>query len=396
MIRRSLFFPAGVLMLALTSPKTLAAFQINDALTLSATLALGAQCQKVSSLEDTDNICRGGMTFIPQLSFTPTEQDQIFLQFDFPLGKALNTTTPFVLAPWAANLENDVLDINGTGRNYLQVAWYAHRFQLGEEQRLQVTGGILDAGAYQDDNAYANDELLQFMNAAFVNSYSAYLPNFSGGGALVWELQDWTLSALALDAGKNDLGNHFNYFSAGAAYHLQTALGEGHYRLMLYTTSHGFPDGAELEQQEGGVLSFDQELNPVLGAFLRLGWARDRPGVEYVGRYTGGINLKGRLWGREDDNIGLALGYLEGPGWNQDLASGEQRGGQARIAVMGLSEPSSLELNLESTKVLEAYYRIVINDELALSADVQYMRDAYRQGQAVAGWIFGIRGVASF
>ena len=383
-------------MLALASPMALAAVEIHDDLSVGADLALAAQCQQIRGVEDPDDICRGGMTFLPELSFRPTQQDQIYLQFDFALGSALNTESPFMLAPWAATLENQVLDINGTGRNYLLAAWYAHRFPLGEEQTLEITGGILDTSVYQDNNAYADDELLQFMNAAFVNSYSAYLPTYSGGGALVWEVQDWTLSAIAMDAGKNQAGRQFNYFAAGAAYHLQTALGEGNYRLLVYATSPDFPDGADLEQQAGGVLSFDQEFSPVLGAFLRLGWARDTPGVEYVGRYTGGLNLKGRAWGREDDNIGLALGYLEGPGWDPDLATGDQPAGQATLGALGLAASSSPGLNLENTQVFEAYYRFVINDDLALSADVQYMRDHYLEGEDVEGWIFGLRGVASF
>ena len=40
--------------------------------------------------------------------------------------------------------------------------------------------------------------------------------------------------------------------------------------------------------------------------------------------------------------------------------------------------------------------RLSFNAHLALSADVQYMQDHYREGEDADGWIFGLRALAEF
>ena len=117
-------------------------------------------------MEDSNNICRGALPFQPELVYNPTEQDQLFVKLGFAAGNGLNEVSPFVLAPWAADLEADVKDINGRDRSYLLEAWYAHTFKLAEDNSLQITGGIIDPAFYVNENAYANDEYTQFMNEA--------------------------------------------------------------------------------------------------------------------------------------------------------------------------------------------------------------------------------------
>ena len=62
------------------------------------------------------------------------------------------------LAPWSADLEDDVKDINGRGRNYLLTAWYRHDFPITPNNTLSATLGLIDATEYLDTNAFANDE----------------------------------------------------------------------------------------------------------------------------------------------------------------------------------------------------------------------------------------------
>lgn len=66
------------------------------------------------------------------------------------------------LSPWAADLEDDLKDINGCGRDYLLTAWYRHGFSLAQDNRLNITLGIIDSTDFLDNNAYANDEYTQF------------------------------------------------------------------------------------------------------------------------------------------------------------------------------------------------------------------------------------------
>ena len=115
----------------------------------------------------------------------------------------------------------------------------------------------------------------------------------------------------------------------------------------------------------GYGLSFDQALGDHLGAFLRLTWTDHQDILDYRGLYTGGLQLGGGLWGREADTVGLGYGYLDGA-----------------------------ETGISSTNVAELYYRFPANDFLALTADIQYMADAYDSGEDIAGWIFGLRLVA--
>jgi len=83
--------------------------------------------------------------------------------------------------------------------------------------------------------------------------------------------------------------------------------------------------------------------------------------------YSGGINIRGGSWGRPDDEIGLAYGYL--PGGNE---------------------------NVRSTQVAELYYRFVSWEYLAITADVQYMQDDLRFGRSPRGFILGLRFTAQF
>jgi len=69
-----------------------------------------------------DNKGCGAVPFQPEFSFRPTGKDEIVAGFGFAAGNGLNGVSDFNLAPWAADLEDDVKDINGRNRDYSQVA----------------------------------------------------------------------------------------------------------------------------------------------------------------------------------------------------------------------------------------------------------------------------------
>lgn len=359
----------GAFALSLLLSGAARAYEINGQLAINVLVAGAVQCQEPSGPDDAENTCRGAGPIQPELVYTPTEQDQLFLKLGLAAGNGLNPTSPFVLAPWAADLEDDVKDINGRDRSYLLEAWYAHTFELGADNSVQVTGGIIDPAFYVNENAYANDEFTQFMNEVFVNHHNAFLPAYDWGGALVWKHRDWTFSGIGMNVGENDDGNNFNYFAVEADYHLKTALGEGNYRVMYSGTSRANPDvsGDDLERRSALSLSFDQALGPIVGVFLRLGWQAQDAAVDFKAVYSGGIDLKGAAWGREGDNIGIGYAYLEGG-------------------------------NLEhaQSQAVEAYYRLAVNDYLAVTADVQYLSDAYADAEDVDGWVLGVRAVVEF
>ncbi|UHD17734.1 carbohydrate porin [Thiocapsa bogorovii] len=370
------------------------AYELNDRVSLGAVLAAAGQCQEglggsvdADGQERAENSCRGGMPFQLALDVRPSARDELYVLLGFAVEDGLNAISPFVLAPWAVDLEDDLQDINGRGRDHLLQVWYKHTFTLGEDATLGTTFGIIDSTAYLDENAYANDEFTQFMNEAFVNSGGFNLPSYDAGAALELALGDWEIKVAALNIGENDDGNNYNFWGAQLGYRLATALGEGQYRAVMTGTSTAFfeprPErGEETDGPEnagplaaedtpektdlmGYGLSFDQALGDRVGAFLRLAWTDHQGILDYRGLYTGGLQLGGGLWGREADTVGIAYGYLDGA-----------------------------DTGITNTNVAELYYRFAANDVLALTADIQYMADAYDSGEDIDGWIFGMRLVA--
>lgn len=352
--------------LALMGPAM--AYEINDTLAANVLAAWGFQCQQVSGDPRAPDSCRGAAALQPAASYRPTDLDQVFLKFAFAAGDGLNPVPPFNLSPWYVDLTTDVHQVNGRSWSSIQEIWYARDIHLGEAGRLRLVGGIVDPTLYIDENAYANDAFTQFMNEALVNASTAFLVTHDWGGILVWTAGDWALSATGMNIGKNTDGNNFNFYAAQVRYRIETPAGEGNYRLLYAATSRAFldPTGQDLQRRQALSLSCDQAVGPVLGIFLRLGWQAEDAAVDDQAAYSGGLDLRGAAWGREDDNIGLGFAHLAG--------------GNAGV---------------DGTDVFEAYYRLGLDAHLALTADLQYERDGYEAAPAAAGWIFGLRVVVT-
>jgi len=341
-------------------------YDINDKFSIGGIMAGAYQYQWVDGDE---NKGRGAFNFEPEVSFKPNEQNQIFAKFGFGAGNGLNRETNFNLAPWAANLEDDYTDINGRNRDYLLTAWYKHTFNFGKNHSLGLTGGIIDATDYVDENVYANDEFSQFMNEALVNGPNGFYPSFDAGGSVEWKIANFDVTAVGMNVGENDDGNNYNYFAGQIAYKLNTSWGAGTYRLIVDTTSEEFldEDGDNKERHLAGFLSFDQELGDTFGAFIRVGWQDDDPAITYNALYSGGLNITGKWYGREQDNVGIGYAYMNG------------------------------ENDFDYSQVAEIYWRMVFNDYFAATADFQYMKDKFdTDDDDIEGVIGGIRLTAEF
>jgi porin len=358
--------------LVILLPVSALAYDINEKLSIGGVLAGAYQYQSVSDTPGFENTGRGAVPFQPELSFRPTDKDEVFLKFGFAAGNALNDgTSPFVLAPWAADLEDDVKDINGRNRDYLLTAWYKHTFRISEGNSVDITGGIIDSTDYLDENAYANNEYTQFMNEALVNDPDAFLPSYDIGGAIQWHAGGFILTGVAMAVGENDDGNSYNYYAGQLAYTVDWRPGEGNYRVIAATTTDKFsnPQGTDLESLRAFILSFDQEAGEYFGLWIRFGWQADDAAVNHKAIYSGGVNIAGSLWKRADDNIGLGYAYLNG---------GNQ--------------------GIDKSQVIEWYYRFVLNEYFAVTADVQYMKDDYRDDPDFnpKGFILGLRAAVEF
>lgn len=346
------------------------AIQITDKFAIGGILAGAYQYQDLSETPGFEDTGRGGLIFQPEISFTPSNNDEILAKFGFGAGNALNDgTSPFILVPWAADLEADVQNINGRQRDYLLTAWYKHTFEFGEGHSLGLTGGIIDSTDYLDENAYANSEFTQFMNEALVNGPNVFGPSYDIGGALEWGYQNFTVKGVIMQVGENDDLRSYRYYGAQVGYSLNTVLGEGNYRLIISSTSKDFsdPQGTTIESKAAAIFSFDQQFGEILGAWIRFGCQDDNALINYQNLYSGGIDISGKLWKREHDNIGIGYAYLN------DGNSG-----------------------INNTQVAEFYTRFFLNEIFALTLDVQWMEDDPDVGDSSKGFICGVRMTAEF
>lgn len=330
------------------------------------------QHEWVSGGPDAEDRGRGALAIQPEIGIAPTENDLFFFKLGFAARNGLPGVTAFALSPWAADLEEDVKNINGGSRDFLLTAWYRHVFTFGEEHTLGLTGGLIDATDYLDDNAYANDEYTQFMNAALVNGPNTFLPSYDVGAAAEWDSAPIGAKVVYMNVNENDDGNNYNFYGAQLNYTLKTKLGQGHYRVGYHLTSKAFLDPGETSKERQKVisLSFDQALGDIFGAWLRLAFGSEDALIEYKSLYSGGVDISGRWWGREQDNIGIGYAYLDGAEQTTE--------------------------SLKTSQVAEGYMRFGLNDYLALTLDLQYLKDDVKTGEDVDGWIAGLRMTAEF
>jgi len=354
--------------IALLSVMSVEAKEITDKLSLNGVLSGALQCQQLSASSDGEDTCKASVPFQPELTYRPSRVDILFLKLGFAAGNGLNDVSPFNISPWGADLHDDVINVSGSGRNYLLEAWYEHVFEIAGDQSIVLTLGIIDATSFLDQNAYANDEYSQFMNPALSNSPNAIFPSYDLGIATVWHKDQWTFSGVFMEVHQLTSPDKYTFYGVQARYTLETTLGTGHYRVLL-NGDRDFVDEAGASKQRNDILivSIDQQFGDSFGAFTRMGWRLDDSQLNYREVYTGGIDINGLSWGRLLDNIGIALGYMYG--------------GNKRII---------------KTRLAEAYYRMVINHRLAFTADIQYMDDHYYSIPGAEGMIYSLRATVSF
>lgn len=269
---------------------------------------------------------------------------------------------------WGADLHDDVINVSGSGRSYLLEAWYKHVFEMGHDQSIGLTLGIIDASHFLDQNAYANDEFNQFMNSALSNAPNTFFPSYDPGVAAEWHRDKWTFSGVLMEVHQLTSPDTYTFYGIQARYTLETSVGKGHYRVLL-NGDRGFIDesGASKQRNDLLMISIDQQFGDTIGAFTRMDWRIDDEPINYRATYTGGIDIKGTGWDRKRDNIGIALGYMYG--------------GNTIII---------------STRLAEIYYRMVLNPKLALTADIQYMDDQYYSIPDAEGMIYSLRATVNF
>jgi porin len=361
-MKKNLWVVLGIILL-LMIPIVSLAYDVNEKLTIEGTLT-GVYQYGDFDFEGIKDSDRGSAVLDLGINFHPTEKDEFQITLSYAAGSAWNRVGPFSLSLYADDLEDDLKDINGRNRDYLLEAWYKHTFILSKDVTFGITGGIIDATAYIDDNSFANDEVSQFMNDTFVNSTIANLPSYDIGGIAELNISNVSIRALFMSS-KNEEEKEYGYYAVQLGYKVETPIGEGNYRVYGFTTNDKFLnwDGTDEDNLQGFGISFDQRLGEILGVFARAGWQDDRAPIDHDQLYSGGLNINGRLWGRENDEIGVGYAYLNGA----DKA------------------------DIDNTNAIEAYAKFKLSDFSDITFDVQYINDNMKHDEDRDGFVYGIR-----
>ena len=318
----------------------------------------------------TSNRGRGSFALDVAGTFHPGAADTLFALASVARGNGLNNTAGVSLAPNADDLEDDVENINGRDRHYLLEAWYRRQILDDRTRSLAVTGGLIDATHYLDHNRVANDEISQFMNEALVNRF--FVPSYDPGIAVQTQHANWHVDMVWMhtqtDTDKKG-GVDYDFYGVDLGYVANLPFGEGHYHLVLQTTSNDFNDRDNSQKQthiSGVSVSLDQGISETVSLFVRAGKTNsDATALVHDLLYSAGVQLQGTSPALSRLVSGFALAYLDGAG----------------------NKPG----DIRHTRLVEAYARHPLGRRGDISADVQWIADANRATPNARAWIVGTR-----
>lgn len=272
----------------------------------------------------------------------------------------------------------------------LMQAWYQLDIPVGgaggDLGRVELTLGKIDPFGFFDGNSVADDESEQFLNLAFIHNplldaggdigvgehgaspglRVAYVSDVNGGNHV-------TASMGLFGAGEGaDFMDSFDQpMAIGQVEYAGKTFGglEGAYRLYGWSNGNALKlDGVTKERHTGWGVSLDQRVTGHITLFGRLGFST-RGEVNFDRAYTFGAQIDGGLWGRQNDRIGLAAGWLK--------ASDES-------GLRGTEKP------------LELYYAWQVNEHIQLSPSVQWIRQPGGDVSADKVTVWGLRAKASY
>ena len=283
-----------------------------------------------------------------------------------------------------------------------------------DKNRFVLTLGNFSSLDVFDDNAYAKDPRVHFMNAAFMAplsyDYAADARGFGWGFAAEWYQDDWVLRFGRMTGPKDpnmlpvDFQITRHYGDQIEIEHAHTLAGQpGKLRLLAWRNRANiasFRDALDYLKANPGAdpqailavrngekikhglgLNLEQALSDDLGFFLRAMKADGRTETyaftETDRSLAGGLSLKGNRWGRERDTLGIAYarnglshdrrGYLEAGGISFFIGDGA--------------------LNYRPEQIFETYYSLNVWKNAFLTADYQRMRNpAYNADRGPANF----------
>lgn len=269
---------------------------------------------------------------------------------------------------------------------------------LVDKNRITITLGKFAVGDVFDDNVYAHDPTTGFLNFAFNTmgafDYAADSWGYTHGLAVEWKQDWWTArgGVFQLSTVPNGLDIEPRLFrqfmgvgELEARYELLgqpgaikfLAYGDNGYLTKIsdainYSFVTGeFPPSYDTARRRalktGGGVNIKQQLMPNLGFFLRASMADGRyETVDYTDvdrQISMGFVAGGKLWGRDDDEIGVA-GALSG--LHGDRVRYFALGGKSVYIGDGA-------LSYAGEKNTEVYYKIGFGKDMDATLDYQLL-----------------------
>lgn len=290
-----------------------------------------------------------------------------------------------------------------------------------DKNRVIITLGKFAVGDVFDDNIYAHDPTTGFLNFAFNTmgafDYAADAWGYTYGLTVEWKQDWWTARGgvfqlptipNGLDIEPQIFRQFMSVVEFEARYDLFNqpgaikflAYGDNGYisqidDVIRYAYLAGdFPPRIDAARgrgvKTGGGINIKQQLAPHLGFFLRASMADGRyETVAYTDvdrQISMGVVAGGALWGRDDDEIGVA-GALSG-------LSGD------RVRYFGLGGTSVYigdgALSYAGEKNMEAYYKIGFGKDMDATLDYQLLANPAHNGARGPINVFGLRLRAAF
>ena len=311
----------------------------------------------------------------------------------------------------------------GMGNGSERLAREANQMaSIVDHDRLVFTAGNFSLLDILDDNAYAKDPRLQFLNwsnmtyAAY--DYAADARGFGWGAAAEWYSGDWVIRFARMTAPRDPNALAIDY-AITRHYGDQIEIDHGHslgelpgrVRLLAYrnrarlaTFKDALAAGSANPDAQPALLSartgdhiktgigvnLEQALSESTGVFVRAmtsdGRTETMAFTEADRSIAAGVSIRGTHWHRAQDTIGLAL--------MQNRLSADRRDYLAAGNLSFFIGDGGLRYRPES--ILETYYSLALNRHLTLSIDYQHIANpAYNADRGPVHFL-GLRGHLEF
>lgn len=320
------------------------------------------------------------LTYTLDLNFEAaiSEHGKVVVALEAGDGYGVNDNLPSLSI---SNYDAYVTENSGIVTPSVSQAYYEGEYMDG---LLGVTVGKLDVHSLYDENAYANDETDQFVSGIFTRY----------PGTIFHELDSYYAPGLALTVkpadivefrliGANGNGSGFddvfdNGYIVGHANVMPKLLGrDGNYRVHVIYDARNYTDikdpSKNNETNTSFGLSFDQEVADNIGLFARYAVMDDGIDENLVkSAISGGVSLKGSLWNRKDDVLGIAAG------------------------VLAINDKSTAALNPDDEGHFEVYYKLGLNEHFTLTPDLQVVTNPGGNAENDTITVYGVRAQMNF